>query len=113
MDKAFYTVEEVAAIEQGRAEREFSQTTPGTIPDVHYDFTQFGLDRSQTPFARNLRTSLIIDPPNGRLPPVNAEGRRRAAEAAGRARTGGDAGIRPRPTSSTTAASSCGARVRR
>ena len=90
VDKAFYTVEEVAAIEQGRAEREFSQTTPGTIPDVHYDFTQFGLDRSQSTFARNLRTSMIIDPPNGRLPPVNAEGRRRAAEvAAERERMGG------------------------
>ena len=51
--KAFYTPEEAAAIEQGRAERETSQTTPGTIPDVHYDFTQFGLDRSQSTFARN------------------------------------------------------------
>ena len=82
VDKAFYTVEEVAAIESGRAVREAELTVPGTIPDVHYDFTQFGLDRSQSPFARNLRTSLIIDPPGGRLPPVNAEGRRRAAEVA-------------------------------
>ena len=78
--KAFYTPEEAAAIEQGRAVREASQTTPGTIPDVHYDFTQFGLDRSQSPFARNLRTSLIVDPPDGRIPPVNAQGERRAAE---------------------------------
>ena len=78
--KEFYTEEEVAAIEQGRAQRETSQTVPGTIPDVHYDFTQFGLDRSQSGFARNLRTSLILDPPNGRLPPVSAEGRRNAAE---------------------------------
>ncbi len=78
--KAFYTPEEAAAIEQGRAEREASQTTPGTIPDVHYDFTQFGLDRSQSTFARNLRTSLIIEPPDGRIPAVNAEGRRRAEE---------------------------------
>ena len=30
--KAFYTAEEVAAIERGRADREASQTTPGTIP---------------------------------------------------------------------------------
>ena len=82
VDKAFYTVEEVAAIESGRASREAELTVPGTIPDVHYDFTQFGLDRSQSPFARNLRTSLIVDPPDGRLPPVNAEGRRRAAAAA-------------------------------
>ena len=82
VDKASYTVEEVAAIESGRAAREAELTVPGTIPDVHYDFTQFGLDRSQSPFARNLRTSLIVDPPDGRLPPVNAEGRRRAAEVA-------------------------------
>ena len=77
---AFYTPEEAAAIEQGRAVRETAQTTPGTIPDVHYDFTQFGLDRSQSTFARNLRTSLIVDPPNGRIPPMNAEGERRGAE---------------------------------
>ena len=90
VEKAFYTLEEAAAIEEGRAAREASLTTPGTIPDVHYDFTQFGLDRSQSAFARNLRTSMIVDPPNGRLPPVNAEGRRRAAEvAAERERMGG------------------------
>ena len=90
IEKAFHTVEEVAAIEQGRAAREAELTVPGTIPDVHYDFTQFGLDRSQSPFARNLRTSLIVDPPDGRLPPVNAEGRRRAAAvAAERERMGG------------------------
>ena len=77
--KAFHTPEEAAAIEQGRAERESSQTIPGTIPDVHYDFTQFGLDRSQSPFARNLRTSLIVDPPDGRIPPLNAQGEQRAA----------------------------------
>ena len=80
--KEFYTEEEVAELEQGRASRESEQTTPGTIPDVHYDFTQFGLDRSQGAFARNLRTSLIVDPPNGRLPPVNAEGQQRAADVA-------------------------------
>ena len=78
--KTFYTPEEAAAIEQGRAVRETAQTAPGTIPDVHYDFTQFGLDRSQSTFARNLRTSLIVDPPGGRIPPMNAEGERRGAE---------------------------------
>ena len=87
---AFYTPEEVAAITGGAAARESAQTDPGTIPDVHYDFTQFGLDRSQSPRAENLRTSLIVDPPDGRLPEVNAEGRRRAAEvAAAQERLGG------------------------
>ena len=80
VDKAYYTEEEVAAIRDGRARRESSQTTPGTIPDVHYDFTQFGLDRSQAAMASNLRTSLIVDPPNGRLPERTAEAVRRAAE---------------------------------
>ena len=80
VDKAFYTEEEAAAIRDGRARRESSQTTPGTIPDVHYDFTQFGLDRSQATMASNLRTSLIVDPPDGRLPERTAEGVRRAAE---------------------------------
>ena len=47
---------------RGRRPRERADD-PGTIPDVHYDFTQFGLDRSQSPRAENLRTSLIVDPP--------------------------------------------------
>lgn len=78
--KDFYTIEEVSAIEQGRSQREASQTTPGTIPDVHYDLSQFGLDRGQSTFARNLRTSLTVDPPNGRLPPLTAEGQKRAVD---------------------------------
>ena len=88
--KAFYTPEEVAAITGGAAARESAQTEPGTIPDVHYDFTQFGLDRSQSARAENLRTSLIVDPSDGRLPEVNAEGMRRANEvAAAQERLGG------------------------
>ena len=86
----FYTAEAVAEIESGRAQREASQTTPGTIPDVHYDFTQFGLDRSQSGFARNMRTSLIVDPSDGRLPPVTATAEQRAANrTAARERMGG------------------------
>jgi hypothetical protein len=78
--KEFYTPEEAAAAEKAAASRETEQTTPGTVADVHYDFTQFGLDRSQAPYAHNLRTSLIVNPENGRLPPMSDEGKRRAAE---------------------------------
>jgi hypothetical protein len=74
--KAFYTPEEAQAAEKRAAAAESAQTEPGTVADVHYDFTQFGLDRSQAARARNLRTSLIVDPPNGKLPPVTAEGKR-------------------------------------
>ncbi len=97
--KAFYTPEEVAAITQGRGEREASQTVPGTRADVHYDFTQFGLDRSQATMTRNLRTSLIVDPPNGKLPPRTAEGRQRAAgtRAAREARGGANDAVENMP----------------
>jgi hypothetical protein len=80
--KEFYTKEEALEIAKKAAVVEAEETEPGTIADVHYDFTQFGLDRSQGGFALNLRTSLIVDPPDGRLPPLSAEGRKRAAERA-------------------------------
>jgi hypothetical protein len=80
--KEFYTKEEAAEMEKRAAVEETEQTTPGTVADVHYDFTQFGLDRNQSPHASNLRTSMIVDPPDGRLPPLSAEGRKRAAERA-------------------------------
>jgi hypothetical protein len=74
--KEFYTPQEAAAAEKAAAARESAETEPGTVADVHYDFSQFGLDRSQATLARSLRTSLIVDPPNGKLPPVTAEGKR-------------------------------------
>jgi len=80
--KEFYTNEEAVEVEKRAAERESEQTEPGTIADVHYDFTQFALDRNQSALARNLRTSMIVDPSNGRLPALTAEGQRRAAERA-------------------------------
>jgi hypothetical protein len=52
---------------------------PGTVADVHYDFSQFGLDRSQSALARTLRTALIVDPPDGKIPPLTSQGRQLAA----------------------------------
>ncbi len=80
--KDFFTKEEAAEIERRAAAEETEQTVPGTIADVHYDFTQFGLDRNQNALASNLRTSLIVDPADGRLPPLTAAGQKRAAERA-------------------------------
>jgi len=80
--KDFYSKEEAAQIEKQAAERESEQTEPGTIADVHYDFTQFGLDRNQSTHASSLRTSMIVDPSDGRLPPVTADGQKRQADRA-------------------------------
>jgi hypothetical protein len=90
VNKEFFTREELDAIVKKAAADEAEQTTPGTIPDVHYDFTQFGLDRSQGVLSLSLRTSMIVDPPEGRLPPLSEEGKKRAAERAeARKRAGG------------------------
>jgi hypothetical protein len=80
--KEFFTKEEMLERIKQLAAAESEQTEPGTIPDVHYDFTQFGLDRSQGPLAFNLRSSLIVDPRDGRTPPMTAEGQKRAAQRA-------------------------------
>jgi hypothetical protein len=85
--KEFYTPEEAAAAEQAAIARERAQTEPGTVADVHYDFTQFGLDRSQSALARSLRTSLIVDPPDGKIPPVTEQGKRILAARAEAAKT--------------------------
>ncbi len=88
--KELYTREEALEIIKNAADVENDQTEPGTILDVHYDFTQFGLDRSQGGMALNLRTSLIVDPADGKIPPLTAEGQKRATERAeARKRMGG------------------------
>src|SRR6266436_4485680 len=66
--KEFYSPEEARDVVKRAANSEAEQTAPGTIADVHYDFTQFGLDRSQSEFSSSLRTSLIFDPADGKIP---------------------------------------------
>ena len=80
--KEFFTEEEAVELAKRAAEAEGEQTEPGTVDDVHYDFTQFGLDRSQGGVTLNLRTSMIVDPADGRIPPMTAEGQERTAERA-------------------------------
>ena len=101
--KEFFTKEEAAEFEKRLAAEDAAQTEPGTIADVHYDFTQFGLDTAQAPYASHLRTSLIFDPADGKLPPLTAEGQARAARAQSRPNEWAD-GTRRRATSSTIAA---------
>jgi hypothetical protein len=88
--KEFYTPEEFEKLKKDRQANDEEQTKPGTTADVHYDFTQFGLDKSQAKIVQNLRTSQIVDPPDGRIPPVTEEARQRAtAAAAARKQAGG------------------------
>src|SRR6516225_5616757 len=73
--KEFYTEAELAVAQKKEAERlarneeEGRPTEPGTADDVHYDFSEFGLDRAQQKIAWSLRTSLIVGP-DGTIPPL-------------------------------------------
>jgi hypothetical protein len=67
--KEYYTPEEFEERVKRQAAADLEQTEPGTAGDVHYDFAQFGLRRSLSAYNKNLRTSQIIDPPDGRIPP--------------------------------------------
>src|SRR5882672_1353303 len=82
--KAFYTEEEAIA-EYKKAAESDAEVDPRT---VHYDWKEYAMDAWQGGTRPNLRTSLIVDPENGRLPPVvlEAQQRRAAAAAANRER---------------------------
>ena len=58
--KEFYTREEAAEMIKRAALVENEQTEPGTVADVHYDFTQFGLDRSQGALAPSPRRRVTV-----------------------------------------------------
>jgi hypothetical protein len=53
--------------------------------EAHYEFTQFGLDKTQSQVAFSLRTSLIVGP-EGRVPPLTPEAQQRIAERAAKAK---------------------------
>ena len=53
---------------------------------VHYDWKEFGMDTWQSPVRPNRRSALIIDPADGRMPPLTAEGQQRRAATAAAAR---------------------------
>jgi len=83
-DKAFFTEDE-AINELARVIGQDAEVDPR---NVHYDWKEYGMDGWQSPIRPSLRTSLIVDPPDGRIPPLSAEGQKRRADrqAAARAR---------------------------
>ena len=77
--KEFFTEEE-AAENRERALVPIPTAQRGGT-EAHYEFTQFGLDRSQAQVAFSLRTSMIVGP-EGRVPPLTPEAQQRIAERA-------------------------------
>jgi hypothetical protein len=80
--KAVLDPEEVAAANEG-ARTDADRRDGGADADLARAYNAYWYDRGKSIG----RTSLIIDPPDGRLPPLTAEGRRRQAEIAEQERT--------------------------
>jgi hypothetical protein len=80
-DRAFMTPEEAAAIATRTAERNANQNAPtvrkGTLPvgGAVGAYNGFWMDQDGR-IAHDLRNSIIIDPPDGRLPPLQPGVRR-------------------------------------
>jgi hypothetical protein len=89
--KEFYTDAEMQALakrererltqieDEGQPPANHSGVEGAPLDDVHYDFSQFGLDRGQSKLAWNRRTSIIVGP-DGKIPPLTPEARARLAE---------------------------------
>ena len=81
-DKPFYTEEEAIAAFRKAVEAD-AEVDPRT---VHYDWKEYGMDAWQAGAKPNLRTSLIVDPPDGRIPALTPEAQKRRAAAAAAAK---------------------------
>ncbi|HEX9250468.1 MAG TPA: hypothetical protein VF856_13260, partial [Gemmatimonadaceae bacterium] len=81
-NKAFFTEEEAIA-ELTRVIIADAKVDP---KDVHYDWKEYGMDGWQSPIRPSLRTSLIADPEDGRLPALTPEAQKRRADRAAAAR---------------------------
>jgi hypothetical protein len=71
--KEFFTEAEAAAWQKQRIEKENSQAKD----DIHYD-NVIWQGENYPKGAAALRTSVVFDPPDGKLPPLSAAGQKRA-----------------------------------
>ena len=77
--REFFTPDEVAAMEKQAAERSGDEDrNKGTRGDVERAYNDFWWDRGTK--VTSLRTSLVVDPPDGRVPPQTEAARKRATE---------------------------------
>ena len=85
-DKAFFTEQEALQYEkQVREQNNADRRDGGAQADVNRAYNDFWYDRG-TKVVANRRTSLIVDPPDGRIPALTPEAQKRQADraAAGR-----------------------------
>lgn len=81
--REFLTADEVRRLDAAAAER-YDQRPDDAAQDVDAAYNQVWWDRGATVASR--RTSLIVDPPDGRIPALTPEGQQRATAIARRLR---------------------------
>ena len=74
--REFLTDEEVEAAQKAGLQREYDRT-PNDPESTLSNLTTFGLTAALEGFVPNKRTSLIVDPPDGRMPPRTPEALKR------------------------------------
>lgn len=74
-DKAMFTEAEFEAYLE--KEKAAQVTNFGASTTVHYNLDDYGLADDQIHLVHNLHTSLIVDPKDGRLPPLTPEAQKR------------------------------------
>jgi hypothetical protein len=100
-DREFLTDAEVAVLEKAAQASPVGQlrdvrAAPGTREDVEGAYNNIFSTGEGTRYVRSKRTSLIIDPPGGKLPPVTPEGQQlRAARRSNRFGIAGENGDIP------------------
>ena len=84
-DKAQLTEQEAAAAEETfrKTQNQDRRDGAGTDADVALAYNDFWWDRG-TKVASTRQTSLVVDPPDGRVPALTPEGQKRATERAAR-----------------------------
>src|SRR5215831_15397149 len=75
--REFLTEEEASALDQAETSRADQRATRNTTADVDGAYNQFWWERGKTLATR--RTSLVVDPPDGKLPALTPAGQKRAA----------------------------------
>ena len=75
--REFLTDEEMTQIFKAGVERSYEFTFANSADTPVYDATVYALDAWQNGVRPNRRSSLIVDPPNGRLPAMTPEGKAR------------------------------------
>lgn len=79
--REFLTDQELAEIFKAGVQRSYEFTFDNPADTPVYDATVYALDAWQNGVRPNRRTSLIVDPPDGRLPPLTPEGQARRRRA--------------------------------